>query len=403
MEVLLSVTETSTSPDNITNLTDGIFQPTFYSNRSLNNPPPPPSPTSADEFLTVLDSAILPVVLILGIVGNALVVVIFLCSPLKTSGLSHYLVALGVSDFIYIVSSTVVWVSKPDRIIHLDLERTRGVCQINTFSLLLSRFLTTWYLFAAHAERFISHYNVCRARVWCTTFRSKCIILTIFVFSMVGFMHHAWTHVVEDLHGMKFCMPMPQSMKFMTELRKVEIISAVFLPAFLIFVCDIALCVNIISRHLNNITAHKSRPEAGAGRDCELKGVYVSTESHRSVCVETLGEEIPLQIYDLEQEKARTTLTVVVAGVVFIAMVLPASVQQVKSIFSSGKSGFVVPGADERFAMVVFEDMVKINSVCKIFIYLVLLRGFRLGFRHICHRMVTRRKSRPANVEETNL
>jgi hypothetical protein len=69
------------------------------------------------------------------VVGNVVVVLAFLLSPLKRNSLSHYLTAMAFADVLNLLACLVMWVSQQGTNIYNKV----GVCQLTTFILLLSR------------------------------------------------------------------------------------------------------------------------------------------------------------------------------------------------------------------------------------------------------------------------
>ena len=90
-----------------------------------------------------------PTLLTLGIVGNSLLVVVFLITPLRLRVVSHTLAAAGICDLLYTVACLLMHVaSKGARILALP-----GACQIITFTLILSQVMATWCLFFSHLRK----------------------------------------------------------------------------------------------------------------------------------------------------------------------------------------------------------------------------------------------------------
>ncbi|CAG5126748.1 unnamed protein product [Candidula unifasciata] len=311
-----------------------------------------------------INESVMPVVLSVGILGNLLLVFTFMLTPLRASALCHYLTAVAVSDFIYLLSSLAVWITSRG----INLQNTMGVCQITMFSLMLFGFLKTWYLFAAHAERLVVHFGSTRALKWCTTFRTKCIIIAIFVFSLVGYSHHMWIYIVIEWNGISSCLLMPESRKHMAELGKVEVIFALFLPMLLIVMIDFALFVRMAIKG----SKHFFRPD-----NCHKTKDFSQSPSTRS------GDSIPPPPeFDISRERTRATVLVVVTGLIFLGIILPSSIYRAKQYFKS----LAMPSLKDRDIMMLAELIVNFNSVYKIFLYPMILKSFRRGliyfFRH---------------------
>lgn len=339
------------------------------------------TPKTQPSFLSLvyptLNESVMPVALSIGILGNLLLVFTFMFTPLRASALSHYLTALGVSDFIYLLSCLAVWITSRG----INFQNTMGICQITMFSLMLFGFLNTWYLFAAHAERIIVHFGSERALKWCTTFRTKCIIIAVFVFSMVGYSHHMWIYIVTEWYGNSQCLLMAESRKHMAELGKVEVIFAMFLPMVLIVIIDIALFVRLSvkgsKRFFRPSNSHQTK-------DCQWRGEYtLATEAmSRSPSTRSGDSNPPPPEFDISRERTRATVMVVVAGLIFLVIILPSSIFRAKQYFKS----LARPSIKDRDIMALTELIVKFNSVYKIFMYPIMLKSFRRGlvyfFKH---------------------
>ncbi|KAI8792191.1 hypothetical protein BgiMline_016503 [Biomphalaria glabrata] len=347
---------------------------------------------SFPTVLKNLDDFVMPVAFCLGILCTFMLILTFMCTPIKSSALSHYLTALGIADLIYMSCCLLSWVSKRS----YDFYNKMGFCQITFFSLLLSRFLSTWYLFAAHAERFVVHFGSCRARKWCSTFRTKCIIIVIFVFSLVGFSHYIWVaNVSENKKGGTTCAIMQESIKYIVELGKVEIITAIFLPMILIIAIDVAVCTSIAATYSKTFFS-RAQSRKGDG----WRGEYKLANSERSNSPSTRSGDAtpPPPEFDLSLEKTRATVVVLIAGVIFICLILPASIYRAKILFMSSER----PTPQDINMMVFFEECVKFNSIYKFFLYLPFLRAFRHGLLQLFKGRL-RRKNDPETYQETSV
>ncbi|KAH9503658.1 hypothetical protein Btru_067099 [Bulinus truncatus] len=133
---------------------------------------------SMPVLLKNLDDYVMPAAFGLGMFCTLLLILTFMCTPIKSSALSQ---------------------KHPDRLRDQRL--------------------------LADALAFLVHVRTCSRRTpsvfcgtlpapagpqWCSTFRTKCIIIVIFVFSLVGFAHNIWVfHVQEAANGKSTCSVMP--------------------------------------------------------------------------------------------------------------------------------------------------------------------------------------------------
>lgn len=106
-------------------------------------------PGSLEMFNNTFDTVINPVAIATGIVGNALLALVFLITPLRLRPLSHVLAGLGVADFVYTLSSMLTYLSAKG----VQVYDVPGACHIVTFTLALSKSLEGWYILACHISK----------------------------------------------------------------------------------------------------------------------------------------------------------------------------------------------------------------------------------------------------------
>ncbi|KAK3770401.1 hypothetical protein RRG08_012145 [Elysia crispata] len=399
----------------------------------------------------------MPVVLSVGILGGMALVLVFMRTPLRRSALANYLTAAGVTNTVYLLCSGVLWLTLHQGI---PVQNVTGVCQLTMFALHLSKFLATWYLILAHLERFIYQFSSrtaspsgsrpCqvrgprawqdntegagtlvspRMRKWCGIFRAKCIIIVVFIFSMVGFLHYIWTYMV--IEGR--CMIMRESLKHILRLHKVENFASIFLPVFLIIIIDVALLIQMIHRLSIRLITRTSTPSRsptsqrsrmGLTSDAECRGEYTLASTGRngvsagagphggrgngrtsphssnsrspSICKSGEKKLLPPEL-DLSCEQGRATGVVVIEGFLFAAVLLPFSVMAIKSQFGQMTKNDIE-------IQTLIEELVKVNAAIKFFLYFVMLSTFRKGFLYLicccCRRRV---KAQGDSLQETSV
>ncbi|XP_076445925.1 uncharacterized protein LOC143283564 [Babylonia areolata] len=377
-----------------------------------------------------LDKA-MPVTLTLGIVGNVLAVLAFMTSPLKFISLSHYLSALAVADVMNLLAGLVLWVSQHG----WNLYTKVGFCQLTSFVLLMSRFLTVWYLLSAHVERLLVLYGQPNSKRWCSVFRTKCVILTVFVLSLVAFLHYIWSHVVVWKRGQYMCTTMQESVIHINRLRRVELVLALFLPMLLMVGIDAALVLKMIHKRLHAAVAKPPRSASDrmltslkAMGDHSLRSTdkdYASADNgeitalSKSQATEAVsikegtngnrqkvttgggggvgvggggggggGErgEQPVPI-DLNKEKCRATVMCIVMGLGFIALTLPSAYLRARMSFAEQEGRFPLT-TYEIHLMQVLEKVNQFTGLYKVLLYLLFLSSFRRALlallRNVC-------------------
>uniref|UniRef100_A0A182PBB5 G-protein coupled receptors family 1 profile domain-containing protein n=1 Tax=Anopheles epiroticus TaxID=199890 RepID=A0A182PBB5_9DIPT len=124
----------------------------------------------------------MPLLVVVGSIGNILSVLVFFNTKLKKLSSSYYLAALGISDTCYLVGLFVTWLS----FFQVHIYTREPFCQLFTYTSGVSSFLSVWYVVAFTFERFIVVRYPLKRQSWCTVRRAKTIIACL---TMVGSVH----------------------------------------------------------------------------------------------------------------------------------------------------------------------------------------------------------------------
>ncbi|XP_035906829.1 neuropeptides capa receptor-like isoform X1 [Anopheles stephensi] len=124
----------------------------------------------------------MPLLVVVGSIGNILSVLVFFNTKLKKLSSSYYLAALGISDTCYLVGLFVTWLS----FFQVHIYTREPYCQLFTYTSGVSSFLSVWYVVAFTFERFIVVRYPLKRQSWCTVRRAKTIIACL---TMVGSVH----------------------------------------------------------------------------------------------------------------------------------------------------------------------------------------------------------------------
>ncbi|XP_067674991.1 uncharacterized protein [Haliotis asinina] len=338
LDFIHSISDNDTDPERLlSNVTKHFFRP-----REL---------SKLQQIQNELDLVTMPVALSTGIVTNILIVCTFLITPVGRHPLSIYLTAVGLADLTFLLCSMILWISRNV----FDIYNHTGMCQLTTYALFLSTFLGTWYLVSAHLERCLWQFGQRRKKKWCTKFRSKCIIITIAIFSMVAYLYLLWTHIVTKIsRRVSMCAPMVESIRDLERLRKVEIVFSVFIPMVLIVLMDIILLVKCAANRCFGESTTKPAP----------RSVRMSTRVSAALVSNGV---------DLSSESSAATLVCVICGVMYVGLLMPSVYLRAKLSFTSARRPI------DFQLMGLFEHLAKLNAVYKFFLYVLFLRSFRKG------------------------
>ncbi|XP_050699410.1 thyrotropin-releasing hormone receptor-like [Eriocheir sinensis] len=188
---------------------NGTFPPSTFNNSSSTSPSPAPSSPSlnhaspsspaypqyedfyeydynfnfTDEQWGVvrqLNLYYVPLLIVVGFVGNLLSCVVFLNTRLRMRSSSYYLAALAVADVTYLFILFLVWLD----MLGFNTFNVNVMCQLEIYLGSVSSSLSVWLTVAFTVERFIAvQYPLQRPTV-CTVHRAKNVILTLTGFSV---------------------------------------------------------------------------------------------------------------------------------------------------------------------------------------------------------------------------
>ncbi|XP_071533853.1 FMRFamide receptor-like [Panulirus ornatus] len=121
-----------------------------------------------------------PLLIVVGFVGNLLSCVVFLNTRLRMRSSSYYLAALAIADVTYLFILFLVWLD----LLGFNTFNVNVMCQLEIYLGSVSSSLSVWLTVAFTVERFIAvQYPLQRPTV-CTVHRAKTIIMTLSGFSV---------------------------------------------------------------------------------------------------------------------------------------------------------------------------------------------------------------------------
>lgn len=141
-----------------------------------------PNSGGIDDDSTILVASMLhtfytPLIVVIGSVGNILSVVVFFRLKLRKLSSSFYLVALGISDTIFLLTNSSSWlITELDSALNLEI-----VCKVTNYLCGVSSVLSAWFVVAFTVERFIAVLYPLKRQTMCTVRRAKMISIGIVI------------------------------------------------------------------------------------------------------------------------------------------------------------------------------------------------------------------------------
>ena len=229
--------------------------------RDIAAPPPDPYPTL--RFLVLrLNHYLIPVIILLGIVGNLFSLMVFLGTYMRRRSVSVYLAALAISDTSFLVTLTVTWLEY----VHINVFHTNGWCQLVIYLSYCSSFLSVWFVVSFTVERYIAVCHPLKRPEMCTTERARHVVVWLTVACLVAYSVTLWTSGIVEIYGVKgdsyyICTPLSKFMAVHTALTYADTVATLLVPFLTIVVLNIKIAHRIAyfyNRHKQRCTVIQS-------------------------------------------------------------------------------------------------------------------------------------------------
>ena len=210
------------------------------------------------EFLFNCNRILLPVIIVLGLIGNGLSFFVLVRSGLDKLSSSVYLAALCVTDSLFLLQLTATWLSY----LRVDIFHQPVICQLIIYTHYVSAFLSVWIVVAFTFERYIvCAYPLKRHLVSNRRAKFAVVILTV----VAGLLYNHCIWAVEVRHGV--CTPVKKYEDLNVLMSHVDTVVTLFLPSVLIVTMNIKI-VHLLAKAARFRWAHAT-PEVNTTRTCQ--------------------------------------------------------------------------------------------------------------------------------------
>ncbi|XP_017780115.1 PREDICTED: FMRFamide receptor [Nicrophorus vespilloides] len=122
-----------------------------------------------------------PILVHLGALGNALSVYVIFRTKLRKLSSSYYLVALSISDTIFLITIFILWLQMNG----INIFNKPIVCPLMIYLSGVVGCMSVWVVMAFTAERFVAVMYPLKSKFMCTVSRAKIIIFTLLSIAMI--------------------------------------------------------------------------------------------------------------------------------------------------------------------------------------------------------------------------
>ncbi|XP_069178446.1 thyrotropin-releasing hormone receptor-like [Procambarus clarkii] len=229
-----------------------------------------------------LNTYYVPLLIVVGFVGNLLSCVVFLNTRLRMRSSSYYLAALAIADVTYLFILFLVWLD----LLGFNTFNINVMCQLEIYLGSVSSSLSVWLTVAFTVERFIAvQYPLQRPTV-CTVHRAKTVIILLSAFSVTVHLYVFVTagvvvHHDEDGTPITECNLRMDYRGLMNVINWIDTLLTLVIPFIMIVVMNTLIARQLIL----SLTSQVGILEEFLPRKCSGKQGGTSSHSGRSPCV----------------------------------------------------------------------------------------------------------------------
>ena len=370
--------------------------------------------SKADDFkliLNFLNLYITPFIIAVGLIGNIISFLVFSMTHLKRLSSSIYLAALSTADTGFLLSLSVVWLSR----INVPIFHSHIWCQLTIYLTHIFNFLSVWFVVSFTAERYIIVYHPLRKDAYCTKRIAKIVICSLTLFALVLYCWTVFTSGVVTFHTKTFCMPLLQYYDVLTVMTSVDTFLAWVLPSLIIVVLNVRILIKLhcfkrkcaeltkanitdtLTHNFKKETVHPSRRKTGRIRTSISTTGSMHIRFSSSHNKENENNAVDFHTMEIaysescqkvlrKRSQFRTARMLLILSSVVVLLNLPSYVFRVLTfveniIGNDAKSSKGKVRWQELFHLVYF-----LNFAVNFFVYSACGRQFRTGMARLCNR-----------------
>ncbi|XP_060579310.1 FMRFamide receptor-like [Ruditapes philippinarum] len=141
-------------------------------------------------WVTLVERFTIPVICVLGLVGNTCSIVIFLQKSLRKKSCSLFLASRSISDNGFILILLIVWVTSA---LDLKLSRISGICQSLIFLTYVFGCLSVWLVVFVTIENYVRICKPYMVKRICKASNAKGAVVILFICVLCSYNFPLWT------------------------------------------------------------------------------------------------------------------------------------------------------------------------------------------------------------------
>ena len=313
----------------------------------------PKSPLT--NLIVKLDLYLVPVIIVVGFLGNTMSFIVFVATELRTLSSSVYLAALAIADTGFLLCVFIMWSHN----INWNLHHQPGWCQLFVYLTYFFSFLSVWYVVSFTVERFIAVCFPFKRSTMCTVRRARIVVIVMPVMSSIMYNYALWTTESVKIGGIQFCQPKNNLFALVQIVNNLDTVITLIIPMLVIIILNIRISQKMISFHRDMRKMLRNRTHTA--RDPFMGGA-----------------------------SRQVTKMLLVVSTVFLVLNFPSHAIRVHH-FLVGFSQSYIPNQTYIDCQTLFQYIYYLNFATNFFLYSVAGKNFRQALKHL----LRRRKIKP--------
>lgn len=196
-----------------------------------------------EKIISILELYLTPIIIVVGILGNALSLAVFSLTHLRQISSSLFLTTLSVADILFLSSLAFVWLEKVDVLLYTS----HGWCPAVMYVSRVSGCVAAWSVVSFTAERYVTvHYPLLKD-VICTRKRASCGAVFMLSASFIFYTYIAWSYQVIPMRGLakSLCSPVARHPYFMSVMIGADTLLSCLIPTVVIVILNASIICKI--------------------------------------------------------------------------------------------------------------------------------------------------------------
>ncbi|KAH3880673.1 neuropeptides capa receptor-like [Dreissena polymorpha] len=332
----------------------------------------------------ILQTYIVPFIIITGLLGNTICFMVFVASTLRRISTSVYLAALAFSDSGFLVCLGIGWLES----LGIRLFHKNGICQLTVYFSFVFSFTSIWFVNAFTLEMYIAVFHPRKSSTLCVPKNAIRIVGALSVVAGLIYIYSFWIAQLVDtkVSENKVCLIIPENADTAMILSVLDTVMTLVVPFSMVLFMIVRLLVHISKFYrseLDNSGISVVGDTNAETSDAEQQFRPSSVNHHT--------------VRQASEAHSHLTRMLVVTVIVFIVLNLPSHAIKVQFLFRSLHANVEFTHT-ESFIQVVFQNLYYANFSVNFLLYSACGKSFRSALS----KLMLSLKNGCSNISKTN-